>query len=375
MQTDQAGKEIKVIWESGTAYDFLASLDVMHFPVKWGLRGAWAAGVRSRIPQEERDFLEVVVELLLTPYYWIYTLPDPKDTETLLYALKQIPPAERLTKLILSPPYCPEPVVELRKELSTKKWSEVDPGFVTAKFREWYQGIGIPVPKKRVEQLLSGCENAEEFGRRYLSALQAYYEAFFAEEEKRIAPKLDRALAQAQEMAEEMSLPELLEELSRGQQFDKFPKVTELILAPSFWFTPIMVSAMISEESKMFLFGARSTGESLDPGEIVPDALIQMLKALADPTRLRILRYLVQEQLTPAELSRRLRLRAPTVTHHLHALRLAGLVRFVKRGKHEHLYSTTIDSVQGKLGLLNDFLEESAQEGLLSVLEKEQAAG
>ena len=65
---------------------------------------------------------------------------------------------------------------------------------------------------------------------------------------------------------------------------------------------------------------------SLVPGELVPDALYQPLKALADPTRLRILRYLSDEPLTPAALARRLRLRSPTVIHHLDALRLARLV-------------------------------------------------
>ncbi|NJN55024.1 MAG: ArsR family transcriptional regulator, partial [Anaerolineae bacterium] len=40
----------------------------------------------------------------------------------------------------------------------------------------------------------------------------------------------------------------------------------------------------------------------------------------------RILKYLSEEPLTPAELARRLRLRPPTVIHHLDALRLARLV-------------------------------------------------
>jgi DNA-binding transcriptional ArsR family regulator len=58
----------------------------------------------------------------------------------------------------------------------------------------------------------------------------------------------------------------------------------------------------------------------------VPDALLRALKALADPTRMRIMRYLAEEPLTPAQLSRLLRLRPPTVIHHLNELRLAGLV-------------------------------------------------
>jgi DNA-binding transcriptional ArsR family regulator len=70
------------------------------------------------------------------------------------------------------------------------------------------------------------------------------------------------------------------------------------------------------------------------------------------------LRYLLQEQLTPAELARRLRLRAPTVTHHLHTLKSAGMVHFVRKGKNEHLYYAKMESVKELYVMLKDFLEQ-----------------
>ena len=76
----------------------------------------------------------------------------------------------------------------------------------------------------------------------------------------------------------------------------------------------------------IYLYGARPPQASLVPGETVPDALLQALKALSDPTRLKILQYLNEHPLTPTQLSQRLRLRVPTVVHHLNTLRLAGLV-------------------------------------------------
>ncbi len=83
--------DIKVQWDHGTAYDFLSSLYVLHFPDEYGLRGAWAAGVRSRMPNEVRDFLEVVIGDFNIPLAWINSLPEPKDAATALVALKQIP--------------------------------------------------------------------------------------------------------------------------------------------------------------------------------------------------------------------------------------------------------------------------------------------
>jgi len=97
---------------------------------------------------------------------------------------------------------------------------------------------------------------------------------------------------------------------------------------------------------------------SLVPGEVVPDALYQTLKALADPTRLRILRYLTAEPLTPAELSRRLRLRPPTVSHHLYTLRLARLVHFTIEKGDKRRYSLRQDAVDSTMAALGSFLND-----------------
>jgi DNA-binding transcriptional ArsR family regulator len=94
----------------------------------------------------------------------------------------------------------------------------------------------------------------------------------------------------------------------------------------------------------LFIYGGRSADASIVPGEAVPDALYLALKALADPTRLRILHYLEQEPQTPSELARTLRLRPPTVIHHLNSLRLAGLV-YVTFGHGDKRYAARTSRV------------------------------
>jgi DNA-binding transcriptional ArsR family regulator len=81
------------------------------------------------------------------------------------------------------------------------------------------------------------------------------------------------------------------------------------------------------------------------------------LKALADPTRLKILRYLSEEPLAPAELARRLRLRPPTVIHHLEALRLAGLVRLNLEIPGERKYAARIEALDDACINIKDFLQ------------------
>ena len=48
----------RLLWDWGTAYDLFISLEVLHEPDKFGVRGAWAAGVRARLPDEGREALE-----------------------------------------------------------------------------------------------------------------------------------------------------------------------------------------------------------------------------------------------------------------------------------------------------------------------------
>ncbi len=135
--------------------------------------------------------------------------------------------------------------------------------------------------------------------------------------------------------------------------------MVELVLAPSFWVTPLMYFGYFGEGRGVWLYGARPSNQSLIPGEMVPDALLRTLKALSDPTRLKILHYLSQEPLSPASLSRKLRLRAPTVTHHLQALRLAGLVQVtLGEGKEKKSYATRTESVKAACAALEAFLIE-----------------
>ena len=80
-----------LFWDLGTAYDFFISLRVLHKPNQFGLRGAWAKGVRSRLPEGARQFLEQTHGLFMAPISWVYRLPAPKDGRTALQALAAIP--------------------------------------------------------------------------------------------------------------------------------------------------------------------------------------------------------------------------------------------------------------------------------------------
>ncbi|RCK76767.1 MAG: hypothetical protein ANABAC_3192 [Anaerolineae bacterium] len=313
----------ELLWDFGTAYDLFISLKILHDPASVGLRPSWAAGVRSRLPQNERKFLEDIYSFFWIPLYWVYTLPQPKDATTAIFTLRQLPPAERLAALSLSAEVPAEIQNRLREVQARRAYDEADVEAVRAVDK----AKGHTPSPGQIKSLLHWWTRAEEFGERYLEALQAYQQVFFAEEEQRIEAPLRLALQRAQALAEKLPLEQLIVELSQGVEFDRSFFKPRLILAPTYWSTPLLLYLEVDEHTLMILFGGRPPGDSLIPGETVPEGLMKALKALSDPTRLRILRYLEEEPHTPSQLARKLRLRAPTVTHHLAELRLAGLVQ------------------------------------------------
>jgi DNA-binding transcriptional ArsR family regulator len=341
-----------VIWDIGTAYDLFISLSVLHEPAKYGLRGAWAKGVRARLSVDDREVLEQSMDLVW-PVGWVHTLAEPKDGLTALRALEDIPPARRL-QTISALDEAPQEVREtLHRVAARGVWDPSDRTIL----RTALQSSGAKKPKpETLAAILEGWSRAAEFGERYLAALYSYYDAFFAEEEIRIQPALEEALRGAKERSAQLRLPALLEELSQGLRLSELPPVPEIVLAPSFWCTPLLVFARVHAERHLYLFGARPSDASLVPGEVVPDTLMRALKALGDPTRLRILRHLAQEPMSPTQLARRLRLRAPTVIHHLDVLRMAQLVHLTLGVGEKRRYAARTQAIAATFGDLEGFL-------------------
>ncbi len=350
--------ETKITWEWGTAYDFFISLRVLHHPSRYGLRPSWAAGVRSRVPVEHREILEQMQAVAFLPWRWIHDLPAPKDSATVLWMLGQIPPEQRLLTLLEASNAPPAATALFREVAARQTWGPED----MESIREVFQPEKPPPRAKGLAALLELLITPAESGERYLAALRAYQQVFFAEEERHLLPKLRTAVEKAKERARQRPLRVVIEDLSRGVRLGADMGFSEWVFVPSYWISPLVYIHSLTTERAIFVFGGRPANESLEPGALVPADMLRTLKTLADPTRLRILRYLSQESVSPAELARRLRLRAPTVTHHLNVLRLAGLVYLTIGEKDERCYTARLEAVDALFEGLKGFLAERPEE-------------
>lgn len=353
-------------WDTGTAYDFFVSLFVLHRAADFGLRPSWAAGVRQRVPSPKREFLERICSFAAVPLAWILTLPQPKDAPQALRAIADLAPADRLPALTLIPETPPEVCATLFSIAKQRAWQSPQQDFLRAN----YLRRGEPLKPAALTNLLELWADPAGSGEMFLAALQEYYHVFFVEEEAHLRPALEKELARAQELAARLSVDALIEELSRGVHFEALKTVAELTLAPSYWSSPLVFITKAEAGKALLLFGARrevlprglvagdSAGvdESFAPSAETPDLLVIALKSLADPTRLRILRYLAAQPLTPTELARRLRLRPPTVIHHLNTLRLAGLVHITVSENNARRYAARLETLKGINTALNEFL-------------------
>lgn len=347
-----------ILWDWGTAYDLFASLHVLHHPEDFGLRGSWAAGVRSRLTSPQRTVLEDAQRLFFSsPLGWVSNLPDPKDANTAVWTLSQIPPAERLPTLAQHADEAPEILAQLKEVLARRGWDESD----LEQLQLHHHPEKGRSSREELVNTLNWWSHPEEFGERYLAALQAYIAGFFAEEERRIQPYLQQALTRGQELAAQLDFSELFIELSQGVKIAALEEADLVTFVPSYWTTPLVMFDCVIKNKWVVLYGARPADVALVPGEVVPDALLRALKALSDPTRLLILRYLSDMPQTPSQLARRLRLRPPTVIHHLNALRLAGLVYVTLEEQEEKRYTVRGSAVADTFEVLSKFLSVKAE--------------
>lgn len=350
-------------WDCGTAYELFLSLHVLHHPKRFGLSPAWAAGVRSRLPAEARQTLEEAQEVMRIPFHWLIHLPAAKDVPALLQGLYALGDEERLPRLALNPEVPSEAASLLLEVQRRRAWGEDDlnrlRGILSAGGEASLTHSGEELPKERTLRLmLDAWSRSADFGRSFVQAVEAYQQVFFAEEERRIGAYLREGLRQAQEQSLTLTLEQLLETLTQGVVIPDLMEQAQVICVPSFWSTPLIFLQKVERNTVLMTFGVRPPHTSLVPGEVVPDALLRALKALADATRLRILRYLAHEELTPTELARRLRLRPPTVVHHLNVLRLAGLVHITLRAAQERHYAVRNEAFSPSLlRMLEGFLE------------------
>jgi len=91
-------------------------------------------------------------------------------------------------------------------------------------------------------------------------------------------------------------------------------------------------------------------------------AIDDVFKALADPTRRKILRILSQGEMPAGEIGQQFQISGPSISHHFNVLKQAELIRGRRDGQ-QILYSLNTTVVQDAMALVFEvFAKESPSE-------------
>jgi DNA-binding transcriptional ArsR family regulator len=348
-------------WDVGTAYELLLSLRAIFLPKDYGIPAPWAAGVRKRLsPTGQRDlkdfFNPPFAVIAYMPIHMVLEMEAPRTVERFFDFMEAIPGPEFMRRVYAPTRFEAIPAELKSRALAGKKMTDAD-------VEEYRRGvgrsaIGSTTPSVAdVRRLFEDMADPEATKRRWLAVMREYHAVFFAEEENRLQPILERMLADAKALAGKTTVPDLIERLSNGFTLSADIELDRLVLVPSVWLHPYVVRAEITERELLVVWGAHPPGHRVVPGESVPEDALLVLRALADPTRLRLLRLIAAEPRSLQSLAQEVKLSLPTVSHHIRELRGSGLIRLEVGGRgRESKYTVRWSSAERAFGDLKEFV-------------------
>lgn len=165
--------------------------------------------------------------------------------------------------------------------------------------------------------------------------LSLWQEQYFTQIDPRILTGLAANAAEMARRLESASPIELIEEATMGMWVPTDPAIKEVLLVPQHHFRPWTIPCHFQG---MRIYGYPADVLPPEPGE-PSTALLRLTRALADESRLKILRFLASGDRTFTDVLHFSGLSKGTVNHHLVALRAAGLVRIDDTNGHNRTYS------------------------------------
>lgn len=331
---------------SSVCYDFVVSLRVLMNPRTYKHARHWAAGQRELLDGDLLDLAAFYFEGFDTALGFgatriIAKLEDGAGPADLISAIRTTP-AEQLALYMLDTGETSE---DRLAGYASCLAGDITPAAATR---------GLPAGwDKRCRRVLTDPEQARAD---LVSLLEGHQEHVFGQYVPVVEELLDAATQRARALQEYLPASGVIETLAGGYTFADDLRLNRVVLAPSVFVHPFM-STRVDEESgeAMVVYGIPSDVLAEHAPVSAQDDILAVLKALADPNRLTILRLLAEQPRYTTEVVDALRLGQPTVHHHMTLLRTAGLVR-QERSRHGMRYSVRPETAKGLVRTLQTWL-------------------
>jgi DNA-binding transcriptional ArsR family regulator len=182
-------------------------------------------------------------------------------------------------------------------------------------------------------------EEASRIKSNYSPLLRLWYEQYFRYVESKILPLLIEDASEKKMLESKMDPVSLIEYASGGVVFEEIRDLKTIVLLPTVHNRPINTYCFY----KTMVIVQYPVDVPLEDEDEPPMVLLRMTKALSDPTRLRLLRYLAHEPKSLWEMQSDLDQSREMLMHHLMILRVAGLLRIHLRGEQDERFSIRPD--------------------------------
>jgi DNA-binding transcriptional ArsR family regulator len=204
--------------------------------------------------------------------------------------------------------------------------------------------------QESVERLLT--LGADEVKKRFVEVVPAWYEHVFRPLAAEAMPAIERDAEAKRRLARSLPSEQLIERVAPGLRYSPESDVRKLVLFPTYWARPWVLLAE-HRDMRIFCYPIGAEGDARAPDD--PAALARIYKALADESRLRLLRHLRAGPATLTEAAQEIGIAKSTTHHHLAILRHSGLVEILNDDRGLY-YSLRRDAAAQMSALLGDYL-------------------
>lgn len=343
----------KVKIHHSIVYDFLASMFRLNnnkkltlqegdYPTK-GLKPSediekWVQEMKEKIPQQVQEEIKKF-------FHWetffgmclVRLIPssNPQDVPEFIDYLRKLPVNEIL-KRFLSTGYAPDEATV--QDLLDGKVDRVK--FIEEVFS---------IPREQKWLLLQFLTDPEKMKRDLLRLFEWYYENIFVHEIDLVESVVSQAEKELEKNLRTYGNDYL--KILLKTDYSRNTRIDKILIAISYYYEFSMFSSY-GETTDVYVIGYRYPKASVTAEHAVLSS-VQLFKALADETRLNIIRLLAKGERYGRELARELGLSNSTVSYHLSLLIIHDLVTFERRDNRSY-YSLNVEKMKR---IINDSLD------------------
>jgi DNA-binding transcriptional ArsR family regulator len=340
----------------------------------------WKDKAIARLP---RDFERVAKRVAPVPLFWplladsLQTIPGELSFEEILSAVRGMPVAELKANVlsgILHDPATVKSLITGKKGLRQVLTADKLPGGELLAHFGLRPYVADSHATRAIVRLL---DNPDSFRDELALVLNEFWQTGFKRDWSALEPVLRAESSQLEDLYENESIEELTRELNLPVALDKnvgelrpktgsaikYGRVERLYVIPSAFNTRRWWARYEVRPDRFSLYFPIAR-EAASPNKLIESEHTSraasrqsrravnaesVFKALGDTTRYAIASVLARTPTTSAELARSLKVSKPTITHHVQALRAAGLIEEEAAGGSTRLSLNrdTIESLSG----------------------------